>query len=80
MRDKMIVEVDHRPDSVREASLRRRDGGVLDRQLIRYVDQRRAFEAGFAAGIALFARGTRDDIAADEITAPYPIIDPDLID
>lgn len=80
MRDTLIVELDRRPEAVREESLRRRDEGFLNARLERYVEQRRAFEAGVAAGIALFARGTRDDIAADEITAPYPVLDPDLID
>jgi hypothetical protein len=80
MRDTLIVEVDHRPESAREESARRRDEGYLNRQLMRYLDQQRAFEAGVAAGIEIVARGTRDDIAADETTAPYPVLDPDLID
>lgn len=55
----------------------------VDRSLRGSLDQRRrAWEQGFAAGLEVaarqLARGTRD-FTAEEPTAPYPIIDPDLV-
>lgn len=89
MRDKLnVVEVDRRPDQIRDESVRRRDErGHLDRQLTSLIrERRRAWEQGFAAAMDLmahqqetrFARGTRD--FGDEDTAPYPIVDPTLIE
>lgn len=84
MRTKLnVVEVDRRPVEIRNESLRIRDErSNLERKLRELLDEkRRAWEQGFAAGIeaaaglydqAKLARGTED-------TAPYPIIDPDLV-
>lgn len=79
-----VVERDRRSLSVRNESLRVRDErNMLDRQLKRALDQRqRDWEAGFAAALDMVARGTRETVATpeDEPTAPYPIIDPTVIE
>lgn len=88
MRSKLnVVEIDRRPVGIRNESLRTRDeSSHLERKLRKALDEKRkSWEQGFAAGIEAaaglheqlsLARGTRPDL---EDTAPYPIIDPDLI-
>ncbi len=88
MRDRIDVqEIDNRPHSIREEDERQREGYLaFDRQLRRQLNSRRlAWEQGFIAGLEAsarleephIARGTRD--LEDLPTAPYPIIDIDLI-
>lgn len=89
MRDRInIVKIDNRPPATKDESDCLRDGrDSFDRQLRAVLDQRRRdWELGFVAALDLMAqreaepklaRGTRD--VEDMDTAPYPIIDPDII-
>jgi hypothetical protein len=78
MRDTIVVEVDHRSIRTKEESVRMRESRT-DKSLRRVLDQKRAWQQGFEAG--LLARGTRDMVAPDEEpTAPYPLVDLKLID
>lgn len=85
-----VVEIDRRSINTRRESNRMRDErDRLDRQLSSAIEQRRRdWSQGFAAALDLLAqqseslptRGTRDLDPSEEPTAPYPIIDPSVIE
>ena len=80
-----VIERDRRPEEARRTDVWRRDSHAIS--ALTDHERRRIWEAGFAAAMELvaasadppkLARGTRD--LEDAPTAPYPVLDLDLID
>lgn len=78
-----IIETDNRSETARRADAARRDSRA---RLVTDDERRRIWERGFVAAMELvaasaeapaLARGTRE--WEDAPTAPYPIIDLDLV-